>query len=310
MNGLKKISVIIPTYNVEKFISEAIYSIINQSKVNVEIIIVDDCSTDDTYQILKNIKLSHPEIVLIRNDKNIKICKTLNKALEQVTGDYIARFDGDDIALPERLYSQLQHLEKFNLDLVGCQMIAIDEKGIEFSRSSLPVGIERINKTMCLRSPIAHIWLAKKEVYEKLCGYRDIPYAEDYDFILRAIDFGFKCDNSPLYLMKIRHRMGNTSSVAGLEQRKIHNYVLALHKERKTISIDSFNPEVIDKLTKSSFLAKTIHTKSNEYLYKYQKALKIHMKFIFLIIAFISSPYNAQYIIRRFLYDIKMKILK
>ncbi|PSU61973.1 glycosyl transferase family 2 [Photobacterium phosphoreum] len=305
MNDL--ISVIIPVYNVEKYIDEAIYSIINQNDVKVEVIIVDDCSTDNTYKKVLEISKINPSIYVFKNDKNKKICKTLNEALLHVHGNYIARFDGDDIALPNRLLEQLEYLKKNDLDLVGCQMIAINEDGREISRSKMPVGKKSIENTKTLRSPVAHIWLAKKEVYDRLDGYRDIPYAEDYDFILRAIDQGFKCDNSPLYLMKIRHRNGNTTSVAGLEQRKTHNYVLELHNRRFKKRNDNFSIKELDDKLQSNSLIKRMHSYSNLALNKALIEKNIIKKVSYLFICLLLSIYNFEYLLRRLQFDIKMK---
>ncbi len=100
------ISVIIPVYNVQSFVEEAILSICNQTYRNLEIIVVDDCSTDETYTIVENLVKKDSRIKLFRNRKNSKIVKTLNFALEQANGEFIARMDGDDISSLLRLEKQ------------------------------------------------------------------------------------------------------------------------------------------------------------------------------------------------------------
>ncbi|NQV78496.1 MAG: glycosyltransferase, partial [Lutibacter sp.] len=84
INTQPLVSVIIPVYNVELYVEKAINSIINQTYQNLEIIIVDDCSTDKTYSIVESLSKKDKRIKLIRNSKNLKISKTLNKALENV----------------------------------------------------------------------------------------------------------------------------------------------------------------------------------------------------------------------------------
>ena len=105
MNNKKnpKVSVIIPTYNVERYIQECIKSIQEQTYDNIEIVVVDDCSTDKTYEILKNIEEKDRRLKVFKNDKNMKICYTLNRALKNSTGEYIVRMDGDDISSSDRI---------------------------------------------------------------------------------------------------------------------------------------------------------------------------------------------------------------
>lgn len=304
--NLPLISILMPTYNVSPWVLDSINSILSQTYVNFELIIVDDCSTDNTYDILVNISKGDSRIVLLQNEKNLKICKTLNKALSYAKGKLIARIDGDDIATPERLQKQFDFMNQYNLDLVGCQMIAITEDSKEIGRSKLPLGVKKIKKLKKLASPITHIWLAKREVYDELCGYRNIPYAEDYDFVLRALDTGFLCDNHPDYLMYIRHRSGNTSSVAGLAQRKTHNYVLALCKERERKGIDSFSELALREKTKSSKWLQILHKASNHSLNKAFTTNSFLGKVFFTSLSMLTSFYNAEYIIRRIIYRIKL----
>lgn len=128
-SNLPLISVLIPVYNVEAFVKEAILSICNQSYKNIEIIVVDDCSTDNTYNIVAELVPNDARIKLFKNNKNSKIVKTLNFALEQSKGDFIARMDGDDISAPQRLEKQLNFLLKHpQYALVGSHVTTIDSK--------------------------------------------------------------------------------------------------------------------------------------------------------------------------------------
>ncbi|EPP1664199.1 glycosyltransferase family 2 protein [Proteus mirabilis] len=305
------ISVIMPAYNVEEWINESIDSILNQTITNLELIVVDDCSTDNTYNLIKSQAIKDNRIKLFKNEKNSKICKTLNFALKQAKGQYIARIDSDDIAIPDRLEKQLIYLNKKNLDLVGSQMVAIDEHNNKLSCSKLPTGFF-INKTKYLASPITHIWLCKKEIYDSLNGYRNIPYAEDYDFVLRALDFGYKCDNHPDALMFIRHRDGNTATTASLAQRKTHNYVLKLARERKISKNlkDSFSEEQLQTYIKSSVIFTKIHNYSSLNLSKAIKEKSKIKKFLYIMISLLTSYYNFQYLFRRIIFRIIKKRTK
>jgi glycosyltransferase involved in cell wall biosynthesis len=98
IQNLPLISVIIPTYNVENYIIDSVNSIINQTYKNIEIIIVDDNSNDNTFKILNSLKELDSRIKLYKNNKNLKIVNTLNFAISVSSGEYIARMDGDDIS--------------------------------------------------------------------------------------------------------------------------------------------------------------------------------------------------------------------
>ncbi|AXH63517.1 glycosyltransferase family 2 protein [Providencia huaxiensis] len=303
------VSIIMPAYNVEKWIEKSIKSIINQTYENFELIIIDDCSTDSTFNIIKRMSTLDNRIKYARNKENSKICKTLNHGLDISTGDYIARFDADDIATPDRLEKQMAKLIEDNLDLIGCQMITIDESENELSSAQRPIGESLINKTKLLISPISHIWLCKKDIYIKLNNYREIPYAEDYDFILRAIDHGYKCDNHPLPLMYIRHREGNTSTTASLLQRKTHNYVVKLAKERRRNKslTDSFSEDELKKYISFYKITNFFHKLSTKNLNLAHKTKSYPLKIIYLLFACSSSYYNSQYLIERLIFKYKNK---
>lgn len=228
---MELISVLMPTYNVEKFVSEAVESILGQTWTNFELIIVDDCSTDHTYDILKKYAAADGRIRLFRNDINSKICKTLNRALSQAKGQFIVRMDGDDISSPDRFEKLYRYLQIHpDVDLVGSNTIAIDENGRELGRKDYLLHNKAIQIGNRYMPAIAHIWMARRKVYDELNGYRDIPYAEDFDFLLRGTIKGFRYANVDEYLYSVRHRNGNTVSSNGLVQRKTANYVKKIHR--------------------------------------------------------------------------------
>lgn len=235
------ISVLMPTYNVEEYVEEAVRSILNQTWTNFELIIVDDCSTDKTFDILRGLANQDPRIRIYRNKENSKICQTLNRAWSHAKGNYIARMDGDDISTSDRFQVLMDFLyEHKKCGLVGSGMITIDENGKELSRPSFLKSNKYIRYFNSYKSCITHIWIARREVYEKLNGYREIPYAEDYDFVLRCIRLGYEVANADAYVYKVRIRNGNTGSTNGLAQYKAKDYVLNLYKNEKRDNVDRF----------------------------------------------------------------------
>lgn len=241
------ISVLIPTYNVDQFIEEAISSILNQTYKNLEIIIVDDGSKDSTFEKLLHLAGEDSRIKLYKNQTNLKIVETLNTAFKYSTGDYIARMDGDDISCLTRLAEQFVYLQNHpELSLVGCNVIMIDEDGKEIHKQEYLSDFKAIKVASRYYSPVNHFWLAKRDVYLKVGEYR-IPTVEDYDFILRAIDCGFKVSNVPAYLYMQRIRKGNTATSAGLLQRKSRHYVRLLSRERLKGGLDSYSAGSLEK---------------------------------------------------------------
>ena len=106
---LPLISVILPVYNAEEYISDAIQSVLNQSYNSFEVIVINDGSTDRTEDVVKS--LNDNRIRYHKNEKNLKLISTLNLGLQLAKGKYIARLDADDLALPNRFETQIHFLE-------------------------------------------------------------------------------------------------------------------------------------------------------------------------------------------------------
>lgn len=126
-----KISILMGIYNCASTLAEAIGSILGQTYPNWELILCDDGSADDTYAVAEHFRECCPgKIILLKNDVNMGLNRTLNRCLAHATGEYIARMDGDDISLPERLETELRYLQTHReYDIVSCPMIYFDESG-------------------------------------------------------------------------------------------------------------------------------------------------------------------------------------
>lgn len=286
------ISVLIPTYNVEKFVYDAVMSILNQSYSNLEIIIVDDSSTDKTYEILQSISILDNRVRLFRNKTNLKIAATLNFALKQATGKYIARMDGDDFSERTRIESQYIFLKNNpEFVLVGNNYILEDELGNEISRTNYLSDFKILKKCMRYESPVAHIWLTKKNIYDEIGDYR-MPGVEDYDFLLRLVSKGYKITNLKDYLYKVKLRNGNTISTMGLKQRKAFAYAFKLYNMRCENGIDSYSDFAFSVATAVTNTERNNFMKSSEYLNLFLKNKK-KSKFkslYFLLMTIYSSP--------------------
>lgn len=305
------ISVLIPVYNVENFVEEAVLSICNQSYKNLQIIIVDDCSTDNTYKILDNMSKLDNRIELYRNSENSKIVKTLNYALTKAKGEFIARMDGDDISTPERLEKQLKFLlDNPTYDLVGSHLTTIDEHGNIIGFQKMPISREAIRKTIKLVSPVSHIWLARKRVYDFLKGYREIPGAEDYDFLLRMHSNGLQFTNLDSFEYSVRIRNGNTMSTIGFNQKLMSNYVIDLYNQRKSSGFDDFSYENVEDYIDMHMKYKANFEKSNTYFisaFNSYKERKFIIMFFYLIRSILISRFQLQYLLKRVLFKFYSK---
>lgn len=193
------ISILMATYNREKLLQRAIDSVLNQTYKNWELIICDDCSTDNSYKLLENYRNKHSNIKLIKNEKNIGLTKSLNKLLEQVSGSFIARLDSDDYYHPEKLEKQINFLEiNKDIDFVGTMGQTMDYDGNfitnNYIDNVIPSGNKNtIKKNMlvdgknCIigTSPLYH-----KYIFDKIGKYDEIMYtAQDYNIHLRMLQF-------------------------------------------------------------------------------------------------------------------------
>ena len=142
-NSQPLVSVIIPVYNAEKYVEQAVRSILNQTYQNLEILITDDCSADGSFAILQKLAEEDARIKLFRNEHNQKIVCTLNALVERATGKYIARMDADDISLAKRIEKQVAFLEANPcIAICGTNAWHIDEKGKRTKKTCLPLTAE------------------------------------------------------------------------------------------------------------------------------------------------------------------------
>lgn len=202
-----KVSILMGLYNCADTLSDAIDSILHQTYSEWELILCDDGSIDGTYQVAQSYKEAYPnKIILLKNEKNIRLAATLNHCSRYATGKYIARMDGDDLSVSDRLKKQVDFLEKHpEYDLVGTYMKAFDEYG---EKNIIPIKSEPSKTDLPKFNPFHHATIVmKKEVFDKLKGYHVSELttrAEDVDLWFRFFAKGYKGYNiaEPLYLVR------------------------------------------------------------------------------------------------------------
>ena len=169
-NKLKPlITVLMSVYNGERYLHEAIESILNQTFTDFEFLIINDGSTDSTRDIITS--YTDSRIRLIDNEQNIGLTKSLNKGIDLARGKYIARMDADDISMPERLEVQYNFLEKnIEYSLVSSGAYLIDENNNQIGELYRPYNYEMILGYIFFFNPIIHpsVLFEKKEIIE--CG--------------------------------------------------------------------------------------------------------------------------------------------
>lgn len=189
------VSVILPAYNCEKFIGKAIQSVLQQTFTDFELIIINDGSTDNTGSVIQT--FDDQRILYLKNPGNQGLISTLNKAITYVKGKYIARMDGDDICLAERLAKQKAFLdENENITVVASTIEFINEQeektGVwELDRQTITP--EQIKKAILKQNCIAHpTVMMRSEIIKQLKYMEYQKNIEDYDLWLRLLNRGYK----------------------------------------------------------------------------------------------------------------------
>ena len=215
LSGPPPISVLMPSFNGARYVAEAIQSIRDQTFRDYEFIIVDDHSTDGSWDIILSCARQDPRIVAVRNDRNLRICETLNRGLGLSQAPFIVRMDSDDVALPLRLARLHRFMSDPGNDAVGvCGSfcLVINEAGVPLGTKAFPVEDEEIRRSFWRRNPIQHSAAIIRRACFKDLGLYDGAYllAEDLDLWMR---FGrrWRLANIPEVLLK--YRVSSTSSI-------------------------------------------------------------------------------------------------
>jgi hypothetical protein len=175
-------------YNRSKYLREAIDSILSQTLMSFEFIIIDDGSTDGTWDILTEYADQDQRIALVQNRKNLGLSQSLNKGLVLAQGNYIARQDADDVSLPERLEKQVGFLDEHpEVEVLGTWIAHIDEQGKHTGIWKTPTSPALVRWFLSFRNCIAHPSVTfRRSLIEQGELYRsEIAYAQDYDLWVR-----------------------------------------------------------------------------------------------------------------------------
>ena len=197
------ISVIMSVYNGEKYLKEAIESVLVQDFSDFEFIVINDGSTDRSLEIIKGFNDKRLKFI---SRENKGLIYSLNEAIFLAQGQYLARMDADDICLPNRLSVQLKAFDDEKVGMVGSWAIKIDKNGQEMGVMSYPPSQYKKIKNFFIRhNPFIHSSvMIRKEVLDKVGVYSDkFKHAEDYELWSRVLS-RFEAVNIPQPLIKYR----------------------------------------------------------------------------------------------------------
>lgn len=273
----EKVSVLMSIYKEPlDWIETSVESILNQTYKNIQVVLIsDNPESVELTQYLKKVQEKDKRVLVIINEKNIGLVRSLNHGLKFCIGEYIARMDADDISFKNRIESQLNYIRETGYDFVGCQYRTF-EGDEDISESNVPNSAEACSKVVRYKSCVAHpSWLVKKQVFEVLDGYRNIDACEDLDFLQRALINGFKIGNVPQVLLRYRNNQNSISHKKEYRQQAIrrcmvkslyHNKIVSEEEYQKYISSQQYDSDVkkLEKISQKEYLFKHCEKKGKK----------------------------------------------
>ena len=194
-----KISVLMAVYNEQHTLQSAIQSVLDQTNQDWELVIIDDSSIDNTYNLLQEYAKQYPNNIRVyRNNRNLGLAASLNKGLDLCSGEYIARKDADDWSYPERLEKQLNYMEHHpEIDLLGTGAELIGTDGNVRNIFFLPKCHDDIKRIALKKTMIFHpSVMIRKSFFDRVGKYKaKLRRAQDLELWIRGLQYGCKYHN-------------------------------------------------------------------------------------------------------------------
>ena len=212
------VSIVMPAYNSEKYISDSINSVIKQTYTDWELIIIDDCSKDNTLSIVKEFQATYNNIRIYRNDENSGVSKTRNKGIYEAQGEWIAFLDSDDMWEENKLAIQMKYAQKNNANFMFTGVSYIDENGSYYK------GIFEVPEKVAYKKLLKQNIISCSSVLVKKSYFTDIKMENDNiheDFcvwlkILRLEPFAYGI-NQPLLIYRISRNSKSGNKIKSLK---------------------------------------------------------------------------------------------
>ncbi|MGE7914516.1 glycosyltransferase [Lysinibacillus xylanilyticus] len=227
-SNISIVSIILPVYNSELFVQQAIESVLKQTYTQIELIVVDDGSTDNTKQILSGYE-SNPKVHIISLEKNSGVSEARNIGIQESKGEYVAFIDADDLYMPNKVEEQV-NVFKHNksIDFVFNDIMVIDNDNKKVNELQSYFQPKNILLELCFRQiiPAPACIMVKRDFLDRfnIMFNKDLKYAEDYDFTFQLFLHGiYYYLKESLYLW--RRHIKNTSNDI-ISTRKIENSIV------------------------------------------------------------------------------------
>lgn len=271
------VSIILPVKDGERYLSEALDSMLTQTYTHWEMIIVDDGSQDGTADILKKYQARDPRIRVITNKRSVGISKALNKGIKNARGVFIARMDADDISYPKRLEKQVKYLHTHtDVIAIGTQCDIIDAQGRKTSVKNFPLTHEEIYETVFRFNPLQHptLMVNRTLLPKKFVFYDVLDGAEDLNLLFKLFPFG-KVANMNQNLLAYRIH-GDNSSFKKIK----HIYKQALEARIQGITKYGYRPsfQSIGLTIAQTILVLLLPEFALRNLYFYTRGIKANIK--------------------------------
>ena len=242
MSTAPKISLIMSVYNGEDYLSEAIESVLNQTLKEFELIVINDCSSDSTSEILNKYAELDDRVKVHTNEVNLRLPASLNKAMSFAQGKYIARMDADDICLPERLEKQYKFMEENpHIALSSCKFMTLKNGVISSGGCGGKTDKESIKALLLVTNPILHPGIIAKADVIRTLGYdKNFTCTEDMELWTRFVMAGYNAQIMPEYLMIYRL---HDKQITETTLEKQHKEVVAIQRKYFANLLEAMNTQ-------------------------------------------------------------------
>lgn len=231
---MSSVSVVMATHNRAHFLTESIRSALRQKLEPVEVLVVDDASTDNTAEIVHQLRKSDSRIRLIHQPFNTGPSAARNTALQHAKGEFIAILDSDDVCLPTRFDHQIRHMQSHRVDICGSWFEEFGQGPTRVVR--WPHAEVELRAAMLFQNTICHpTMMVRRAVFDRYQYQHDLRLAEDYDLVARAMA-EYRIGNVPEVLMRYR-RHANQATMA---QRA------AMERSTRLIRVEALRAQGID----------------------------------------------------------------